>query len=67
MRWRGKAERDDEWLVPPERLVPSYIIAEWSVGTGDFTIRTQSWDTSPEMEQVQIAGLRAFAPAKKFA
>lgn len=30
-------------------------------------MRTQSRDTSPEMEQVQIAGLRAFAPAKKFA
>lgn len=30
-------------------------------------MRTQSRDTSPEIEQVQIAGLRAFAPAKKFA
>lgn len=30
-------------------------------------MRTQSRDTSPEIEQVQIVGLRAFAPAKKFA
>lgn len=30
-------------------------------------MRTQSRDTSPEIEQFQIAGLRAFAPAKKFA
>ncbi len=30
-------------------------------------MRTQSRDTAPEIEQVQIAGLRAFAPAKKFA
>ena len=30
-------------------------------------MRTQLRDTSPEIEQVQIAGLRAFAPAKMFA
>jgi hypothetical protein len=30
-------------------------------------MRTQSRDTSPEIEQFQIGGLRAFAPAKKFA
>lgn len=30
-------------------------------------MRTQSRDTSLEVEQIQIAGLRTFAPAKKFA
>lgn len=30
-------------------------------------MRTQSRDTTPEIEQFQITGLRAFAPAKKFA
>lgn len=30
-------------------------------------MRTQSADTSPEIERFQVAGLRAFAPAKKFA
>ena len=30
-------------------------------------MRTQSADTTPEIEQIQIAGLRTFAPAKRFA
>jgi hypothetical protein len=30
-------------------------------------MRTQSRDTSPEIERIQIAGIRALSPARKFA
>ena len=54
-------------MLQAGNLSPVELYDGDAFGSEYLTMRTQSLDTSPKIEHMQIVGLRAFPPAKKFA
>src|SRR5215469_12076453 len=47
--------------------MPWYSVPSSQGSESEISMRTQSSDTAPEVERLQVARIRSFSPARKFA